>query len=71
MGRKMNVDYFNELYAKYKNKVEVMSSGLVEINKADFIKLLAFYELMYEEERKQLREQVNKYGAIYRGEIND
>jgi hypothetical protein len=64
MGIKLNMDYFNELYTKYKNKVETMSGGLVETSKADFIKLFAFYETMYEEERKILREQVNKYGNI-------
>jgi hypothetical protein len=64
MGRKLNMDYFNELYTKYKNKVETMSGGLVETSKADFVKLFAFYETMHEEEQKVLREQVNKYGNI-------
>jgi hypothetical protein len=67
MGIKLNMNYFNELYTRYKNKVEAMSGGLMETSKADFIKLFAFYELMCEEERKQLREQMNKY----RGENND
>lgn len=61
MGRKLNMDYFNELYTKYKNKVETMSGGLVETSKADFIKLFAFYELICEEKRKQLRKQRNTY----------
>jgi hypothetical protein len=59
------MNLFNELYKKYKDKVDAMSGGLVETSKADFIKLFAFYETMHEEERKILREQVNKYGAIY------
>jgi hypothetical protein len=36
-------DEFNKMYEKYESKVEEHSGGLVTTNKADFIKLYAFY----------------------------
>ncbi|STO12783.1 Uncharacterised protein [[Flavobacterium] thermophilum] len=55
------MNFFNDLYEKYKNKVKMISGDLVETSKADFIKLFAFYELICEEKRKQLRKQRNTY----------
>jgi hypothetical protein len=46
-------DEFNKMYEKYESKVEGYSGGLVTTNKADFIKLYAFYsEVIYPDNTK-------------------
>lgn len=54
----------DELYEAYKKKVEELSSGLVETNKSEFIKFIAYQQVVMnpalEEYCTEIRRTVNK-----------
>lgn len=53
---------FDQLYAEYAKEVEKQSNGLVQTNKAEFLKFVIFYELVRKEIRKkELSEMCKKF----------
>lgn len=44
---------FDDLYKKYEEKLDRYSGGFVKPDKAEFLKMAVFYEMMQEEEKKE------------------
>jgi hypothetical protein len=52
---------FEKLYEQYEKEVSKMSNGLIKANKADYLKLVAFYQVFQKESIKEMQSYFVKF----------
>lgn len=48
---------YHSMYEKYVDLVEIQSGGLIQATKSDFLKMMAFQQIIEEERQKQFNKK--------------